>query len=272
MAVKKYCIIVAGGTGRRMKSAIPKQFLLLEGKPLLMHTIERFHSFDSSIEIIVVLPAGHHELWHRLVADHSFGISHRLAAGGEERFHSVIAGLELVRRASQDAEHDGAGVAGHDEAIVPGHNEALFPQHHEAMMPGGEPAHGKKESLIAVHDGVRPLVSHDTIWRCYADAEEFGTAIPFIEPADSVRFLEGDDSRPIPRTEVRLIQTPQVFRSSLIMNAYDRGFDPSFTDDATVAEAAGIKIHLTHGNRENIKITTPEDLAVAHILAGMLRQ
>jgi 2-C-methyl-D-erythritol 4-phosphate cytidylyltransferase len=248
MAVKKYCIIVAGGTGRRMKSAIPKQFLLLEGKPLLMHTMERFHSYDSSIEIILVLPVGHHHLWKKLVDEHNFGIGHRLAAGGEERFHSVRAGLELVRQASRDAEHDEAGV--HGTGPVPVMNE----------------------SLIAVHDGVRPLVSHDTIWRCYADAEEFGTAIPFIEPADSVRVIEGDDSRPLPRTVVRLIQTPQVFRSSLIMNAYDRDFDPSFTDDATVAEAAGIKVHLTHGNRENIKITTPEDLAVAHILAGMIRQ
>jgi 2-C-methyl-D-erythritol 4-phosphate cytidylyltransferase len=71
---------------------------------------------------------------------------------------------------------------------------------------------------------------------------------------------------------VRLIQTPQVFRGSVIINAYRRDFDPSFTDDATVAEADGIKIHLTHGNRENLKITTPEDLAVAATLAPMLRQ
>jgi len=207
-------------------SAIPKQFLLLDGKPLLMHTIERFHSFDPLIEIIVVLPPEHHSLWSSLVEEYSFGISHRVAAGGEERFHSVRAGLALV----------------------------------------------KGDSLVAVHDGVRPLVSHDTIWRCYADAGEFGTAVPFIEPADSVRVLEGDDSRPLPRNMVRLIQTPQVFRASIIMKAYERDFDPSFTDDATVAEADGIKIHLTHGNRENIKITTPEDLAVAHILAGILRQ
>ncbi len=226
MTVKKYCIIVAGGSGRRMMSAIPKQFLLLDGKPLLMHTIERFHSFDPLIEIIVVLPPEHHSLWSSLVEEYSFGISHRVAAGGEERFHSVRAGLALV----------------------------------------------KGDSLVAVHDGVRPLVSHDTIWRCYADAGEFGTAVPFIEPADSVRVLEGDDSRPLPRNMVRLIQTPQVFRASIIMKAYERDFDPSFTDDATVAEADGIKIHLTHGNRENIKITTPEDLAVAHILAGILRQ
>jgi 2-C-methyl-D-erythritol 4-phosphate cytidylyltransferase len=96
--------------------------------------------------------------------------------------------------------------------------------------------------------------------------------VPFVEPADSVRILDGDDSRPLPRREIRLVQTPQVFRSSLIIAAYERGFDPSFTDDATVAEAAGTKVHLTHGNRENIKITTPEDLAVAGTLLKLLKQ
>ncbi len=248
MTVKKYCIIVAGGSGKRMMSAIPKQFLLLDGKPLLMHTIERFHSFDPLLDIIVVLPPEHHSLWSSLVEEYSFGISHRVAAGGEERFHSVRAGLALVKGDSPVA---GPGGTVEWEA---------------------SPGRVKDESLVAVHDGVRPLVSHDTIWRCYADAGEFGTAVPFVEPADSVRVLHGDDSRPLPRNAVRLIQTPQVFRASIIISAYERDFDPSFTDDATVAEAAGIKIHLTHGNRENIKITTPEDLAVAHILSGMLRQ
>lgn len=224
--MKKYCIIVAGGSGQRMKSAIPKQFLLLDGKPLLMRTLERFHSFDNAIELIVVLPRHHHSLWNSLVAEYSFTVRHSVAAGGEERFHSVKAGLAQV----------------------------------------------SDDGLVAIHDGVRPLVSHDTIWRCYADAEEFGTAVPFVEPADSVRVLHGDESRPYPRHEVRLIQTPQVFHRSLIMRAYDRDFDPSFTDDATVAEVCGVNIHLTHGNRENIKITTPEDLAVAHVLIRMLRQ
>lgn len=207
-----------------MKTETPKQFLLLEKKPLLMRTIERFHSYDASIEIIVVLPAEYHSLWKNLVREYSFDITHKVVAGGDERFHSVKAGLSLT----------------------------------------------SNESLIAIHDGVRPLVSHDTIWRCFADAEEFGNAVPFTEPADSVRMLHGDDSKPCPRTEVRLIQTPQVFRSSVIRAAYDRSFDPLFTDDATVAEAAGVKIHLTHGNRENIKITTPEDLEIAHSLFRLM--
>ena len=237
-----------------MKSDIPKQFLLLEGRPLLMHTLERFHSFDSSIEIILVLPAEHHSLWNRLVDEYGFSISHRVAAGGEERFHSVRAGLALVRG---------------DLSSVTGDSSET--EHKNTIAPDAFADNAGGEWLVAIHDGVRPLVSHDTIWRCFADAEEFGTAVPFVEPADSVRMLEGDDSRPLPRNEVRLIQTPQVFRSSLILRAYDRHFDPSFTDDATVAEAAGTKIHLTHGNRENIKITTPDDLAIAHTLVRMLK-
>jgi len=214
-----------------MKSAIPKQFLLLEGRPLLMHAIERFSSFEATMEIILVLPAEYHAHWQELCMEYSFDIIHKVVAGGEERFHSVKAGLAVVNKMA-----------------------------------------ATEDILVAIHDGVRPLVSHDTIWRCFADAEEFGNAVPFIEPADSVRLLAGDDSKPVARSEVRLIQTPQVFRGSVILNAYERDFDPSFTDDATVAEASGIKIHLTHGNRENIKITTPGDLAVAQTLAGLLRQ
>ncbi|MCJ7820583.1 MAG: 2-C-methyl-D-erythritol 4-phosphate cytidylyltransferase, partial [Bacteroidales bacterium] len=181
--MKKYCIIVAGGSGQRMRSSLPKQFLLLDGRPLLMHTVERFHSFDTSIEIIVVLPAEHRLLWQKLAEEYSFDIRHEVIDGGEERFHSVKAGLERVR----------------------------------------------EEGLVAIHDGVRPLVSHDTIWRCYADAEEYGNAVPFVEPADSVRLLEGEENRPHPRSEVRMIQTPQVFKSSLIISAYNRPYDPSFT-------------------------------------------
>ena len=270
--MKKYCIIVAGGSGRRMKSSVPKQFLLLGGRPVLMHTVERFHSFDASGEIIIVLPAEHHSLWKRLCTEHSFTVRHIVVAGGEERFHSVKAGLEAVAASAGyglgGEASAAAGSAGPVSGSVTGKDSG-----------SGIPCNASETSrqassdfLVAIHDGVRPLVSHDTIWRCFADAEEFGNAVPFIEPADSVRVLAGDDSRPVARTEVRLIQTPQVFRGSVIMKAYSREYDPAFTDDATVAEASGVKIHLTHGNRENIKITTPEDLAVAETLAGILRQ
>jgi len=265
-AVRRYCIIVAGGSGRRMKASLPKQFLLLDGRPVLMHTVERFSTFDPLIRIIVVLPAEHHDLWRQLCAGHSFGVSHTVVAGGEERFHSVKAGLrqaaaDMAGSAREQAVPCEVGAAGSEPVGGDGTTGA-----------GSDEIRGADEALIAIHDGVRPLVSHDTIWRCFADAEEFGNAIPFIEPADSVRVLDGDDSRPVNRSTVRLIQTPQVFRGSVIIRAYEREFDASFTDDATVAEADGVKIHLTHGNRENLKITTPEDLAVAATLAPLLRQ
>jgi len=260
-----------------MKSALPKQFLLLAGRPVLMHTIERFSSFDPLISLILVLPAENHDLWRQLCDEHSFAVSHMVVAGGEERFHSVRAGLECVKgdfardglRSEADLAEAGRSGAGLAEA---GRSDAGQAEAGRSDADQAEAGHAKADVLIAIHDGVRPLVSHDTIWRCFSDAEEFGNAVPFIEPADSVRLLDGDDSRPVSRSEVRLIQTPQVFRGSVIIKAYDRDFDPSFTDDATVAEADGVKIHLTHGNRENLKITTPEDLAVAAALAGMLRQ
>ncbi|NLE34994.1 MAG: 2-C-methyl-D-erythritol 4-phosphate cytidylyltransferase [Bacteroidales bacterium] len=268
-----------------MKSALPKQFLLLDGRPLLMHTIERFSTFDSSITIIVVLPAEYHALWQRLCDDHAFAVSHRIVAGGEERFHSVRAGLACVAEdqihATSDDSGADAGTPGVEEAgpVAAGDGAGTGMSGGEGTRPvtagdtlRTDSATVTDDILIAIHDGVRPLVSHDTIWRCFADAEEFGNAVPFIEPADSVRVLQGDDSRPLPRNEVRLIQTPQVFRGSVIMKAYRRNFNPAFTDDATVAEADGVKIHLTHGNRENLKITTPEDLAVAATLYGMIRQ
>lgn len=257
-----------------MKSALPKQFLLLEGRPLLMHTIERFSTFDSSIIIIVVLPSEHHQLWRRLCKEHAFEVSHRIVAGGEERFHSVKAGLDEVAQdlAGRRNRSDGAAGEGamHDSTV--GEGAGYDSAAGKGSKADGAAAGGSKadDLLIAIHDGVRPLVSHDTIWRCFADAEEFGNAVPFIEPADSVRVILGDDSRPWQRNEIRLIQTPQVFRGSVIMKAYRRNFNPAFTDDATVAEADGMKIHLTHGNRENLKITTPEDLAVAATLYGMI--
>jgi 2-C-methyl-D-erythritol 4-phosphate cytidylyltransferase len=276
--VKKFCIIVAGGSGKRMRSVIPKQFLELAGRPLLMHTVERFHSFDSSISIILVLPGEHHALWKSLCDEHSFAVTHTVVAGGEERFHSVVAGLAAVQRV-REAPAGGQPVAGDGRwehkrpaGIDTPAAAAAIADASGAGITGAAEHEAGGEVLIAIHDGVRPLVSHDTIWRCFADAEEFGNAVPFVEPADSVRVLDGDDSRPVPRGEVRLIQTPQVFRGSVIINAYRREYDVSFTDDATVAEASGVQIHLTHGNRENLKITTPEDLAVAETLAGLIRQ
>ena len=209
-----YAVIVAGGSGKRMQTETPKQFLELAGKPVLMRTIERFKTFDDSIEIIIVLPENQIEYWTFVQKKYSFSIRHKIAKGGATRFHSVKNGLELV------------------------------PEH----------------SLVAIHDGVRPFVSADTIKRCFETAEKLGNAIPVVTVSDSLRMITNEGNIPIDRQLVRIIQTPQTFNSSIIKKAYQQEYRYEFTDDATVLETLGEKINLVEGNKENIKITTPEDL------------
>jgi 2-C-methyl-D-erythritol 4-phosphate cytidylyltransferase len=219
-----YVVIVAGGSGKRMGVDTPKQFLELSGRPVLMHTIERFREFNDSIEIITVLPDNQLRYWIELQKKYSFDIPNTLVKGGAKRFISVRHGLEFVN------------------------------------TPG----------LVAIHDGVRPLVRLETIKRCFEAAEKYGNAIPVISPADSLRLETGASNVPINRINVKQVQTPQVFDVKLIKNAYDQDYDPSFTDDATVLEKTGEKIHMVDGNRENIKITNPEDLFIAQTLLAFI--
>lgn len=213
-------IIVAGGKGLRMNADIPKQFIAVGGKPVLMHTIEVFRRFDAEMSIIVVLPREQFPFWTELCKKYNFTVSYKLAEGGESRFCSVKNGLELV-------------------------NEA---------------------SLVAVHDGVRPLVSSETIERCFAAASKHGAAIPVVDMVESIRQLAGDGSIAVDRGAYKIVQTPQVFDAKLLREAYDQEFSTLFTDDASVVEAFGAKIQLVEGNRENIKITTAMDLKIAEAL------
>ncbi len=215
-----YVVIVAGGSGKRMGAEVPKQFLELAGRPVLMHTIERFRAFDESIEIITVLPENQLRHWCELQNKYSFKIPQTLVKGGSSRFYSVKNGLEFVN------------------------------------SPG----------LVAIHDGVRPFVSLETIKRCFDMAAEKGNAIPVISPADSLRMLNDYGSTPVDRRMVRQVQTPQVFSVELIRQAYNQKYNPEFTDDATVFEMNGGVINLIEGNRENIKITNPEDLLISRAL------
>jgi 2-C-methyl-D-erythritol 4-phosphate cytidylyltransferase len=212
-----YVVIVAGGSGKRMGADIPKQFLELAGRPVLMHTIERFKSYNHSIEIITVLPENQLRFWVDLQKKHSFTVPHTLVKGGSNRFFSVRNGLKFVN------------------------------------SPG----------LVAIHDGVRPFVSIDTIKRCFEKAEKLGNAIPTISPTESLRILNEQGSHPVNRMHVKQIQTPQVFNAALIKKAYLQDYSPEFSDDATVLEKTGEKINLIEGNRENIKITNPEDLLIS---------
>jgi 2-C-methyl-D-erythritol 4-phosphate cytidylyltransferase len=215
-----YVVIVAGGSGKRMGVETPKQYLELAGKPVLMHTIERFMEFSSKIEIITVLPENQLRYWRELQKKYSFEVPQTIVKGGAHRFISVKHGLEFVN------------------------------------TPG----------LVAIHDGVRPLVKLDTIRRCFETAEKYGNAIPVVTPADSMRQETSRGSKPLNRNSVKIVQTPQVFDAALIKKAYRQEYDLSFTDDATVLEKTGIKIRMVEGNRENIKITNPEDLFIAQTL------
>lgn len=215
-----YVVIVAGGSGKRMGLDTPKQFLELAGKPVLMHTIERFRKFDSKIEIITVLPENQLRFWSELQKKYSFDVPHTLVKGGIHRFVSVKHGLEFV----------------------------------------------SGQGLVAIHDGVRPLVSNDTIRRCFETAAAKGNAIPVISPSDSLRIITDGVTKPVNRALVKQVQTPQVFDISLIKKAYMQDYDPSFTDDAAVLEKTGVQINIVEGNRENIKITNPEDLFIAQTL------
>ena len=119
------------------------------------------------------------------------------------------------------------------------------------------------EGLVAVHDGVRPLVSRALLERIFAAAEEVPAVIPAVPVVESVRRVEEDASVPVSRDGLVLVQTPQVFAADVLKKAYDQPFSPSFTDDASVVEASGVRVHVVSGDRINLKITTPEDLQLA---------
>lgn len=222
--MKKYAIIVAAGSGSRMNSQIPKQFMLLKGKPILYYTLQAFLDSYEDLEVVLVLSDDYMDMGKEII-DGFFDSSRiRITIGGRTRFHSVQNGLALV----------------------------------------------EEESVIFVHDGVRCLVSQDLIRRCFDAALEFGTAIPGIECKDSMRLLveEGEEieNEALDRNRLRIIQTPQTFHSKLLLSAFLIDYKEKFTDEASVVEAFGMKLHLVEGEETNIKITTPVDLLLAEQL------
>ncbi len=216
----KTAIIVAGGTGKRMNSEIPKQFIEINGLPVLMHTIKIFYKYDNSIEFIIVLPKDQIDYWIELRKKHNFLINHRIIEGGKTRFHSTQNALKLL----------------------------------------------EKKTLVAVHDGVRPLVSIDTISRCFRTAEIEGNAIPVIPINESIRKIDKNDNFPVNRDDYVLIQTPEVFHSDILIDAFKQDYSNEFTACAYVIENLGIKLNLVEGNKENIKITNQFDLSITKCL------
>ena len=223
-----YVIIVAGGKGLRMGSDIPKQFLPIGGKPILMRTLERFHAYSPTLQIILVLPKDQHDYWMQLCKKYDFPLPstgeaerglYQMTDGGETRFHSVQHGLALIP----------------DDA----------------------------EGVVGVHDGVRPFPSIEVVRNCYETARRQKAVIPVIPVVETLRHItEGTK----PRGDYKLVQTPQTFDIQLLKAANRQPYNDNFTDDASVVESYGYPITLVDGNRENIKITTPYDLKIAEIL------
>jgi 2-C-methyl-D-erythritol 4-phosphate cytidylyltransferase len=221
MTDKNHVIIVAGGSGTRMQSTIPKQFLLLKGRPVLMHTIEAFYHAATKPQIITVLPADFHAYWQKLCTEYNFTIPHQLVKGGENRFQSVKNGLDAID--------------------------------------------GDLDALVAIHDAVRPLTGKEIIDGSYKHAAEYGNAVTAVKSRDSVRQLKDGISASLTRDEIYLVQTPQTFRLFQLKKAYGQPYNDKFTDDASVAEAAGFQISMIEGSYRNIKITFPEDIALAEL-------
>ena len=220
---KDYIIIVAGGKGLRMGGDLPKQFLPVDGKPVLIRTIERFRQYSDAIGIILVLPHAQQEYWRQLCKEYHFNVEHTVVDGGDTRFQSCKKGIAAVP-------DDATGVVG-------------------------------------IHDGVRPFVTVDVIARTYEAAHEHGAAMPVMPVTDTLRYVAGEDGgHNVLRSDYRTVQTPQTFDIQLIKRAYDVPYSEAFTDDASVAEAAGHKVVMVEGCRENIKLTTPYDLLLADFI------
>ena len=222
--MKKTAVIVAGGNGSRMNTALPKQFLLLNGKPILYYTLHTFLKAYNDLNIILVLPEEYIAAGQEII-DAFFDYNRiQITVGGRTRFHSVQNGLQLI----------------------------------------------KTESIVFVHDGVRCLLSADLIQRCHDAAIEHGSAIPVIDSKDSVRMLRGGFYEAIDRLSIKLVQTPQTFHSKILLPAFKIDYKDRFTDEATVVESFGLKVHLIEGEENNFKITKPQDLLLAEQLLKII--
>jgi len=238
----EYIIIVAGGKGLRMGSDIPKQFLPIGGKPVLMRTLERFREYSPTLQIILVLPKAQQEYWKELCQKYNFTMAYQLADGGETRFHSVQNGLSLI---PDDAE----GVVGVHDGVRPFPSIEVIHNCYETAR--------EKKAVIPVTSVVETLrhINSSGLTRTNTDS-----------PKKSAVVCCNNNSVTVPRDEYKLVQTPQCFDIQLLKAANKQPYNDNFTDDASVVESYGHAITLVEGNRENIKITTPYDLKIAEVL------
>ena len=225
MNTKIYIILVAGGKGLRMDAETPKQFHLVNGRPLMMYTFDAFSAFFGRATFLLVLPEMEIGRWKHLCVDYDFTVPHEIVEGGPTRYHSVKNALSRVN----------------------------------------------DNSLVFIHDAVRPLVSNETLMSCLKVARIHGAAIPVAPLTDSIRLVESGLSQSVERDKYRLVQTPQVFRSEILKKAYLQAYHDTFTDDAAVVESIGQPLHLVEGDADNIKVTRPGDLGyVEVVLSGRM--
>lgn len=218
--MKKSVIITAGGLGKRMGGDLPKQFLVLGGKPVLIHTLELFFNYDPQIEIILTLPTDWRGYWETVQDKYFCRVPHIVVNGGEERYHSI---RNALKRCS------------------------------------GE--------LIAVHDGVRPFVSFETLDRCFSALKEHEAVVPVLKLKESLRKTNETLSIALDRSKFRLVHTPQCFQAEILRKAYEQDYHNQITDDASLVEELGYNVHLVESNEENIKLTTQFDFLIAELIA-----
>lgn len=230
MERKKFVIIMAAGSGTRMGVQMPKQFLELDGKAILQKTIEVFQEACPGISVITVLPQDHISYWRQYCLDRNFICPQILVPGGITRFHSVRNALDRVP--------DGA--------------------------------------VVAVHDGVRPLLSPELVRDVFKAAETQQAVIPVTPCVDTIKVLKSKEGRleAVPgakadRSVLYGAQTPQIFHSEVIKEAYSMAYDTAFTDDASVLEKYGKSLSFVIGERLNIKITTQDDLLLARAVLSL---
>ena len=223
-----YAVIMAAGSGSRMGSQIPKQFLPLGGEPVLRRTIDVFTRACPEVRIVTVLPKDSIPYWKQYCAAHFPHCPQLLVEGGITRFHSVRNALEKI--------------------------------------PDGV--------VVAIQDGVRPLLSEDLVRRMLDRMQTCRALIPVVPMVDTLKVLDRAadgawvtaEGMEADRSKVFGAQTPQMFRSEDLKAAYAQAYDTSFTDDASVARRKGIPLSYIEGERYNLKITTPEDLRLAEAL------
>lgn len=233
---KKIALIVAGGVGSRAGGNLPKQFQLIGDKPMIIHTLEAFLHYDANMAVIIVIHPDYIDDLNSLLKIYHIIGNLSICSGGDNRCESVSNGLDCASDRVSDS----------------------------------------FRALVAIHDAARPVVSTEMIDRGFKAVKRAAGAIPAVECVNSLRRLTGacrdeyPESVSVSRKDYVEVQTPQVFYLDDIMNAYalisQSGDFSGFTDDASVAEAAGMSIKLYQGDTSNLKVTYPIDFKIAELL------